>query len=125
MKATERYERIRPILQQEKTIREVHTETEISISTLYRYLKRFRDSEGQLESLADKSHAADFHPNGFTEEDKDQVVSDKLMNPHKSNRQIAKELTEQKSLSISGRSVDKILAQRRLTDIFFSTSLPS
>jgi len=125
LKATDRYELIRPILQQEKTVKDVCTETEISISTLYRCLKRFRESDGQLEVLADKSHAAHSHPSWFTEEDKDMVVSYKLMNPHKSNRQIAQELTETKLLSISCRSVDKILAQRCLSANFFSTSLPN
>jgi len=58
MTATQRYELIRPIIHKEKTIQQVHKENDISIRTLGRYLKRFREGEGQIESLADKSSAA-------------------------------------------------------------------
>ena len=43
MTATQRYELIRPIIHKEKTIQQVHEENDISIRTLRRYLKRFRE----------------------------------------------------------------------------------
>ena len=43
MTATQRYELIRPILAGEKTVQQVHKENDISIRTLRRYLKRFRE----------------------------------------------------------------------------------
>ena len=43
MNATQRYELIRPIVRNEKTVKQVHLETGIPISTLYRYVKLFRD----------------------------------------------------------------------------------
>ena len=57
MTPIQRYELIHPILQGEKTVQQVHQETQVPIPSLYRYLKRFREGNGQLESLADKSHA--------------------------------------------------------------------
>ena len=56
MEAIQRYELIRPILLQEKSVKEVHLETKVPMSTLYRYVKLFR--EGGIESLADKSQKA-------------------------------------------------------------------
>ena len=94
MDSIQRYELIRPILRQGKSIKQVHQETGISIRTLYRYLKRFRDGNGQIESLADKSHAAHTHPRWFTSEDKAKVIEYFRQHPHKSASQIAKDLTE-------------------------------
>ncbi len=88
MTATQRYELIRPIIHKEKTIQQVHEENDISIRTLRRYLKRFREGEEQIESLADKSSAAHSHPKWFTEEQKALVVAYKLENPPISARQI-------------------------------------
>ena len=119
MKATERYELIHPILQGEKRVKEIHQETSVPLSTLYYYLKRFRDGGGQLESLADKPSAAHFHPNWFTEEDKDKVVWYKLQHPEKSARQIARDLAAEEILPINYHSVADILKQRRLTENFF------
>ena len=72
MDTLQRYELIRPILNQEKTPKQVHQETDIPLSTIYWMLKRFR--EGGLKGLADKSHAIHSHPKWLTEEDKDKVV---------------------------------------------------
>lgn len=66
MDATQRYELIRPILQQEKTVKEVHQQTQVPPVTLYRYLRRFREGNGHIENLADKSHAIHSHPNWLT-----------------------------------------------------------
>jgi len=82
-------------------------------------LKRYRESNGKIESLADKSNAPHFHPNWFTEEDKDKVVWYKLQHPEKSARQIAKELSDTGVLQIGYHSVSDILKQRRLTENFF------
>lgn len=119
MEAIERYELIRPILQEEKTVKEVHQETGVPISTLYRYLKRFREGNGKIDSLADKSNAPHSHPNWFTEEDKDKVVLYKIHHPEKSYRQIARELSSANILQISYHSVSNILNERSLTEIFF------
>ena len=94
MTPIQRYELIRPILAGEKTVQQVHIEHEIPVSTLYRYLSRFRDSNGQIESLGDKSHASHTHPNWLTEEDKDLVVGLKLSHPEKSAPTIATELRD-------------------------------
>ena len=119
MEAIERYELIRPILHGEKSIKEVHLETGVPISTLYRYLKRFREGNFRLESLADKPFGAHSHPNWFTEEDKDRVVWYKIRHPEKSARQIAKDLAVEEILQISYHSVSDILKQRRLPENFF------
>ena len=120
MDATQRYELIRPILHKEKTIGQVHTESGISIRTLGRYLKRFRSSGGQVESLADKSSVSHSHPNWLTEEQKDIVVDYKQKHPDKSSRQIAGELTDSGILSISYGSVINIEKQRRTSPPFCS-----
>ncbi len=71
MNAIQRYELIRPILKHEKTPKQVSEETNIPISTIYRYLKRYRESGGDIESLADKSHANQSHPKWLERKDKD------------------------------------------------------
>ena len=125
MEESQRYEIIRPILKHEKQVEQVAQETGISSRTLQRYLKRYRDSGGKLESLADISHAPHSHPNWFTEEDKDEVVWYKQKNPHKSARQIAHELTESEVVKINYHSVADILKAHRLSTPFFSTRRPN
>ena len=120
MTATQRYELIRPILQQEKSVQQVHIETLIPISTIYRYLKRYRQGNQQVLSLGDKSRAPHSSPHGCTEEEKDSVVEYKLAYPEKSMRQIAKDLAEAGTLSISYRMVANILSKRRIPAEFFS-----
>ncbi len=88
MTATERYELIRPIIQKEKTVQQVHQETNISTRTLHRYLKRFREGGQQISCLADRSSAAHLHPKWFTEDEKARVIQYKLENPPISARQI-------------------------------------
>ena len=122
MTPIQRYELIRPILAGKKTVSRVHQETEIPISTLYRYLSRFRDSAGQVESLGDKSHASHTHPNWLTEEDEDLVVAYKLEHPEKSAPQIATELGETGVLEISARSIANILKARGVFYPPFSTN---
>ena len=119
MEAIERYELIRPILHGEKSIKEVSIETGVPISTLCRYLKRFREGDFRVESLADKQFGAHSHPNWFTEEDKDKVIWHKIQHPEKSARQIAKTLAAENILQISYHSVSDILKQRRLPENFF------
>ena len=119
MDATQRYELIRPILLKEKTIGQVHSESGISIRTLGRYLSRFRESGGNVESLADKPSASHSHPNWLTEEQKDVVVDYKQKHPDKSSRQIAQELTDSGILKISYGSVINVLKQRRFSPPFF------
>jgi len=120
--AIQRYELIRPILHGEKTVKEIHKETGVPSSTLYHYLKRFREGSGQIENLADKPLGPHSHPNWFTEEDKDKVVWYKLHNPEKSARQIALDMTTEGILQISYHTVADILKQRSLTDNFFLTN---
>lgn len=120
MTPIQRYELIRPILQGEKSVSLVHKETGVPIRTLHRYVKRFRQSNGQLESLADKSRAPHTHPRSFTEAQKDLVVHYKLNHPEKSARQIAAELTETGTLSINYHSVADILKQRGVSNPPFS-----
>jgi len=119
MEAIERYELVRPILLGEKSVKQVHQETGVPISTLYRYLKRFGEGNYKIESLADKSNAPHSNPKWFIEEDKDKVVLYKLQHPEKSARQIAKELSDAGVLQIGYHSVSDILKQRRLPEIFF------
>lgn len=119
MTATQRYELIRPILFGEKTVREVHAETDVPPSTIYHYLKRFRESHQQIESLTDRSRAPHSNPNWFTEEQTAQVVNYKLLNLEKSARQIAKELTEKEILKINSHTVADILSQYHLTAKIF------
>jgi len=91
MRPTEKYELIRPILREEKSVKQVHKETGVPISTLYRYLKRFREGHGKIESLADKSNAPHSNPNWFTEEERSLIVQYKIAYPERSARQIAKD----------------------------------
>ena len=116
MTPIQRYEWIRPILAGEKTVAQVHQETKTPIRTLYRYIKRFREASGQLEALADKSHASHTHPKWFSSADKDLVVSYKLAHSEKSASQIATELTSTGELEIHPRSVANILNQRGVSD---------
>jgi transposase len=125
LNATDRYKLIDKILDGSKTVKEVSTETGVPTSTIYRYLSRYRKSDGQLESLADKPFGSRAHPNWFTEADKDQVVSFKLYNPHLSSYQIAKGLSEKQRLKISASSVRNILSQRRVREFFSPQSLTS
>ena len=122
MEALQRYELIRPILNGEKSVKEVHNETGVPIPTLYRYIKRFREGDFRIESLADKSHAPHSNPHWFTEAQKDEVIWYKLQHPEKSTRQIATDLSANGILQISYHSVSNILNQRRLTDKFFLTN---
>ncbi len=62
MNATQRYELIRLILKNEKTPKQVSAEADVALSSIYRYLKRLRESDGNIESLADRSHAIRSHP---------------------------------------------------------------
>ena len=125
MDPIERYMLILPILQKKKSVKQVHKETNIPIRTIYRYLKRFREGNGKLESLADKSHAAHSHPNWLTQENKDKVVRYKIQHPHKSSRQIAADMNSMGDLHISYHTVADILRERGLATPFFSTSHPN
>jgi transposase len=118
--ALQRYEIIRPILKGEKTPKQVSEETSVPLSTIYRYLKRFREGDGNMESLADESHANNSHPNWFTREDNAKVVQYKLQHPHLSSRQIAKALAQEDILQIHDRTVANILKESGLTSPFFS-----
>ena len=116
--ALERYELIRPILNREKTPQQVHQETNVPLSTIHRYLSRFRQGGGQIESLADKGHAIHSHPKWLTDEEGDLVVCYKLQHPHESTRQIAFGLAQAGILQIHDRTVAKILKERRLPPLF-------
>jgi len=120
--AIQRYELIRPIVKREKNPKQISTETGFSLSTIYRYLKRLREGGGDIESLADKSHANQSHPKWLTPEDKDKVIQYKLKHPHLSSRQIARELTQEGILQIHDRTVVNILKEHGLTAPFFSIS---
>ena len=120
MNAIQRYELIRPILKGEKTPKEVSEETNIPISTIYRYLKRYRERDGDIESLVDKPHTNQSHPKWFTRKDRDEVVQYKLHHPHLSGRQIAKALTKAGILQINYHSVADIHREHDLTAPFFS-----
>ncbi len=120
MDTLQRYELIRPILNQEKTSKVVHQETGIPLSTIYWILSRFR--EGGIEGLANKSHAIHSHPKWLTEEDKDKVVHFKRQHPHLTSRQIAAALSEAGILEIHNRTVALILKTRSLSSPFFSTN---
>ena len=124
MTATQRYELIHPIVQQEKTVHQVCTETGVPASTLYRYLKRLQEGNGQIESLADKSRAPHSHPKWFTEEQKALVIEYKLENPPISARQISRDLAEKGILEINPHSVADLLKERGLTGEFFLTHRP-
>lgn len=112
MDVAQRYELIRPILQRDKTPKQVHQETGVALSSVYRYLKLFRE-EG-MEGLKDKSKAPHAHPKWFTKQQKDLVVQTKLDNPRLSARKIASQLTESGQLEISNKSVTNILHEHSI-----------
>lgn len=116
MAPIQRLELIRPILLGEKTAREVHAETKVPLRTLYRYVKRFREGDEQLCSLVDNSRAPHTHPHWFTSTEKEQVIAYFDLHPSKSARQVAKEMTEAKILSISYHSVALIIKQHAPSD---------
>jgi len=91
----QRYELTRPILKHEKTPKQVSEEKGVPLSTIYYYLKRLREGDGNIDSLADKSHAIHSHPRRLTREDRDKVIQYKLQHPHLSSRQIAKAMTRE------------------------------
>ena len=122
MNATEKYELIRPILKQEKTPRQVSKEKNVSLVTIYRYLKRFRRGNGNMESLTDKSHAVHKHSKWLTQKDKDKVIQYKLQHPHLSSRQIANALTNEGILQVSHDPVADILENIGLNTPFLSTN---
>ena len=61
MQATERYELIRLILEDGKTVKAASSETGFPTLTLYYYLTRFKEGNRQLESLTDESIAIHIH----------------------------------------------------------------
>ena len=122
MNATQKYELIRPILKGEKTAKQTNKETGIPLSTIYYYLKRFREGGEELASLSDKSRANHSHPRWLTSEDKDKVIQYKLQHPHLSSRQIAEALAQEGVVQMRYRAVANILRERGLTAPFFSTS---
>lgn len=122
MDAIKKYELIRPIMKHEKTPEQVSKEANIPLSTIYYYLKIFRESSENMASLANKSHANSSHPKWFTQEDKDKVVQYKLQHPHLSSRQVANALTNEGILTISYHSVADILDNRGLSTPFLSIS---
>ena len=108
MTDTDRYELIRPILHEGKTVSQVHQQTGVPRRTLYRYLSSFRC--GGIDGLKDKPRSPHSHPHWFTEDEKAQVVQYKLSHPEMSARQIAKHLSESGS-SILGQFVSLDMAQ--------------
>ena len=82
---TQKYELILPILKGEKTPKQASAETGIPLSTIYHYLKRFREGGGNIDSLADKSRAIHSHSMRLTQEDRDKVVQYKLHHLHLSS----------------------------------------
>jgi len=120
--AIQRYELIRPILKKEKTPDQISKETDVPLSTIYYYLKRFQDGGEDIESLADKPHANRSHPKWLTQENKDKVIQYFLQHPHLSSRQIAKALTNEDILQISYHSVANILDSCGLSTPFLPTS---
>ena len=101
MNATQKYELIRPILKGEKKPKQVSKKTGIPLSTIYHYLKRFREGGSNIDSLADKSRAIHSHPMRLTREDRDRVVQYKLQHPHLSSRQMAKALANEGILGVT------------------------
>ena len=106
MTDTERYELIRPIVLEQKTVSEVHKETGIPLCTLYCYVKRFR--EQGMEGLKDKSRRPHSNPQWFSEPQKDIVIQYKLSHPLMSARKIAEHLSES-VMKISNHTVTNIL----------------
>ncbi|MHA2303347.1 MAG: helix-turn-helix domain-containing protein [Candidatus Thorarchaeota archaeon] len=125
MNATQKYELIRPILNGEKTPKQTSEETGIPLSTIYYHLKRFRESDGNVESLSDKSHANQSHPKWLSQEDKGKVVQYRLQHPHLSSRQIAEALVQEGILQIHYRTVVNILKEHGLTAPLFSINHPN
>ena len=125
MNATQKYELIRPILKHEKKAKQISEETNVPLSTVYYYLKRFGEGSGKIESLTAKSHSNQSHPRWLSPEDKDKVIQYKLQHPHLSSRQMAKALAQEDILEIHDRTVSNILKERGLTAPFFSTSRPN
>ena len=122
MNAIQKYELIRPILKKEKTPKQISKEKNIPLITIYRYLKRFRKGNENMESLTDKSHAVHSHSKWFTRKDKEKVVQYKLQHPHLSSRQIANTLTDEGILPINYHSASDILDNRGLSAPFLSIS---
>ncbi len=122
MTSTQKYELIRPILKGERTPKQASEDTGIPLSTIYYYLKKFGEGGGNIESLANKSHANQSHPRWLTREDKDKVIQYKLQHPHLSSRKIAEALAQEGILQISYHTVANILKERGLTAPFFSTN---
>ncbi len=122
VKSIQRYELIRPSLKHEKTPKQVSEETNVPLSTIYYYLKRFQEGGGNIESLADKSHANHSHPKWLTRKGKDEVAQYKIQHPHLSSRQIAKALAKEGILNINYHSVADILKERGLTTPFFQAN---
>ena len=125
MNVTQKYELIRPILKGEKTPKQTSEETGVPLSTIYYHLKRFCESEGNVDSLTDKSHASQSHPKWLTQGDREKVIQYKLQNPHLSSRRIAKSLAQEGILKIHDRTVSNILKEHGLTTPLFSTNHPN
>ena len=125
MNATQKYELIRPILKGEKTPKKTSEETGIPLSTIYYYLKRFREGGENIESLTDRSHTNKSHPRWLTQADKEKVIQHKLQNPHLSSRQMAKALAQEGILKINARTVSNIFKEHGLIAPFFSTNHPN
>ena len=123
--ATQKYELIRPILKGEKTPKQASEETGIPLSTIYYHLKRLREGGGNIESLANKSHANQSHPRWLSQEDRGKVVQYKLQHPHLSSRKIAEALAREDILQINYHSVAAILKERGLATPFFSINHPN
>jgi len=123
--ATQKYELIRPILKGEKTPKQTSEETGIPLSTIYYYLKKFSEGGGNIDSLADKSHANQSHPRWLTPEDKDKLIQYKLQHPHLSSRKIAEALAQEGILQINYHSVADILRERSLATPFFLINHPN
>ncbi len=122
MNTIQRYELIRPILKGEKKPKQVSEEKCVPLSNIYRYLKRLREGNDDMGSLAEKSHANHSHPRWLTQEDKYEVIQYKLQHPHLRSRQIAAALVQEGILQIHDRTVSNILKEHGLTSPFLSTS---
>ncbi len=125
MNPIQRYELIRPILKGEKIPKQVSEEKDVPLSNIYRYLKKFQEGDGKMESLADKSHAGKSHPKWLSQKDKEKVIQHKLQHPHLSSRQIAKAMAQEDILQIHYRTVAGVLRERGLTAPFLSTNHPN
>jgi transposase len=123
--ATQKYELIRPILRNEKTPKQVNLEIGVPLSTIYHYLKRFRESGQDVKSLVDRSHAIHSHPKRLTREDKGKVIKYKFLHPHLSSRQIAEALAQEGILQISYRTVANVFKEQNLNTPFLTTNHPN